>query len=196
MGVAYFIGGKMIKSAVLKIKKQYKGSFFFGFKLVILLSLFLVVPFIAYMVSSTVDNITQKIPFLYISPLRITSMQNYEFEIKPKYWGDAPLTSGQTLYFSINRRLKNLDEYEAAQKEAVELINNTYSVKQITVEKGIIYSFPDYYGTAIYGRHTSIGNFVIVPFNIILVILCLASYFPLFKAIFNLFRFKRIFKEE
>lgn len=113
-------------------------------------------------------------------------------------WRTVELTSGKTIYYTTSRPMDIINEYNKVTDEVISLINNTYSVKKISVidkdaksEKGVIYDYPDYYGRAVYGQHTKIGNFIVIPINIILVIVCLALYFPLFKAIFNLFRRKK-----
>lgn len=176
---------------------EYTKAFIFGVKLMILLCFLAVPPIIGFTVGSWVDALTRQFPLLYTPELNVTQVQNFEFKYKPNEWSKMDVTSGETIYFTVNRRIANGDEYNSVTREVLDIINDTYSVKKTDVigrdtkeTKGVSYNFPSYKGTAVYGHHTKIGDFVVVPINIALTIICLALYFPLLRAIINLFRRK------
>jgi len=151
---------------------------------------------IGFTIGSWVSGISEKSQLLYLPELKITAIQDFEPTSDSDGWRKVNLTSGKTIYFKTSRPIDLLsNEWERTTDEVISLINNEYSVKRLHVkdkdtqqQKGVIYSIPDYSGTAVYGRYTKLGSWVIVPINIILFVVCLALYFPLIWAIINLFR--------
>lgn len=183
---------------------EYLKAFLFGIRLIALLSCLALPLMIGSMIGSWIDNISKNFPLLYVPELKITSVQDFEPTYDVDSWRKVGLTSGKTIFFKTSRPIDLLSkEWEEATDEVIDLINNEYSVKRIPIkdqdtqaQKGVIYNFPEYYGTAVYGRHTKIGSWIITPIYIALFVVCFAAYFPLVRAIINLFRRRSVPKTD
>lgn len=183
---------------------EYLKTFLFGLRLIVLLPCLALPLMVGSMIQSWIDNISQKSSLLYVPELKITAIQDFEPTSDSNSWRKIGLTSGKTIHFKTSRPIDLLSkEWEQTTDEVIDLINNEYSVKRIPIkdkdtqeQKGIIYIIPDYSGTAVYGRHTKLGSWLVTPITIALFVVCLAAYFPLVRAIINLFRRRSVSKSK
>ncbi len=189
-----------------KIVKEYKSSFKFGSKFLILLSLFLLPPVIGFSLGALFSSILQKFPATYKSELTIERIQSYPYsstqETRGKIESSYTDKSGQKVFVLLTR--EPIDKFE--QGRIIDTLNSIVddsSTKKISgkdifdeispdkdTQNYFHYKFSSWNKTALYGSSTTLGTWLNGIFFFILTIICIALYFPLVKAMINLFKRK------
>lgn len=189
-----------------RIIKEYKSTFMFGTKLLILLSLFLLPPVIGFTLGGLFSSTLEKFSATYTPELEVLGIQSFPYASNKKSLGKIKATytqnSGQEIFVLLSRKPTN--EYEQNQVlNTLNSIMNDNSTQKI-VGKDIFdevspdkdsnnyfhYKFENWGNTAVYGNSTALGGWLNGIFFFVLTIICIALYFPLVKALINLFKRK------
>ena len=145
-------------------------------KLLVLVALLAVPPFIFYGGMVQGSNLMEQIPALYTPPLVLFYASEfpvedprglvYELGFEEELWGS-------TSWFFLVDREASQDEMRGVLAKLDEYINNTnYPLTPTVTEDGRIFAF-DEYNVMVYGKNTVAGNIV---FLILFVILAVGSF--------------------
>lgn len=172
-------------------------SFLFGIKFVVLISFLFIPIFLGFVVVTGGFTFFQKVPSLYRQKLEILSIRS--FPLAQGEIGHKLTTNKEySLYARTNRRA--LDDYEREKLSnlAEELLSDQKTLKAEVVNpdngarKGEIYTSESYSLKTVFSPGlTVLGHVLYAVFIIVGIFLCFALYFPLFRALFNLFKDKK-----
>lgn len=185
------------KDDEVKDYKEYIRSFKFGFKLLLLITLLIIPPLFCLSIGSLPYKIFEKTP-LYIKPLKIThiwaadSIDSIRGEdLREKDIAISfDLKSGKKLIVKIDRDAKGEKEKEEIRERMNTEFSLTYANKEMLeeIEKPLGYEKDI---TVIWGGLNLFGNIVNGILVTLIVIFCLALYFPIIKAIIKLFKSRK-----
>lgn len=102
----------------------------------------------------------------------------------------------QKFFVLLNRKVKDESEKNELERDIANILTDSETHRIIWDDKslGISYVISNWRKTIIYG-HLTVGGWILFEIIIFfIVIICLALYFPIFKAFSNLFKYKKIIK--
>ncbi len=194
---------------------EYKKSFFFGVKFVVLV-LILLLPIIVFsFIGIGIYQAISKLPLFYIEELEIEKIYSFGNEFKLNELARNRIEINEQIlklenkdgsfYVKINRKPDNEVEIEEAKNKVNNILSNQeYEYKVFDVDQnGLTEDTPvtkaylwtpkySWNGTVIYGGLTALGSTLIVIVGLSLFIIGAATYFPIFRAFVNLFKYKKI----
>lgn len=193
---------KMLPDVKDVIKSEYIKSFCFGFKLLLLITALALPVILGYNCISKISNLIEKKTIFYNQALKlmlitdedikekVTKTGYYVYEVTTdKFWPKVKVLT--------NRTIKDDWEEKRLIEETYKFIYDEYSkINPDRTKEGFDYwVIPDYKETIIYGDYTRLGN-IINGINIFFfTIFSLALYFPIIKAIINIFKQRKIKNE-
>jgi len=202
-----------------KIFKEYTSAFLFGVKFILLLLMVLIIPAILIGVGLGVDHLLKMSPFLYRESLKVSHIRtfnapsfaekelNLSMDGTEKKWSiDLPhhtfskaktdsFTQGdKTYYFKTSRDL--YDNYERNHaKDIAKKILKDEETKILNIEgsnESLYLITNDYSKRVFYSEYKTPGRIILGIMWVFGIIIWNASFFPLGKAFYRLFKYKRI----
>lgn len=181
---------------------EYVGAFRFGIQLLSLLTL-LVAPLIlwGWIAFSPLSKLLAlrifTVPSIEILSMSVEKETADKAKDKTKNavilkFGSVEKLDEEPRYYLVaSRSYKSDAEKEAISREANRLLENYDRDVELGLKKSGDPIVPAYGETAVYQKSTPLGSFTGFVLHLLLALICLALYFPLFRAIINLFRSRK-----
>ncbi|MFC1643805.1 hypothetical protein ACFL5C_00560 [Candidatus Omnitrophota bacterium] len=161
-------------------------------KFIVLVALLVVPPIVFFGGMVEGAKLTEKVPALYVSPLKLVSASDYPFDeggrgIMYELGFENELWGSKAWYFLVNRTTTKDELRNVIGKLDSDINDPNYPLQPEVTEQGRIFAYPGGYDTVIYGRYSTAGKVVNIIGVILLAAVVLMFLSRVVKRIVDLF---------